>query len=377
MTIRICIFTYEYPPHGGGAGLYVSEFAAALRKRSCAVDVFAAQKKVSTNDVPEDVRWVASLWPHVITFNLRLRELERTGILDGYDLYIHNEAAGLWLARRFFMEKQTSMILYHHSIDEQATSLSRQLKLYTWQFLQNAMMKRVGKLIFPDTSVAQRGPIKGAWQKPYVIVPFGIEAEAFREISTERVPSRDPDRAPQILFPGGGQGERKGFLDILPLLNRLYRRGVRFSLVVTGDGKGYLSKIRKEVLRRGLQDQVSFPGRVPYNEIPGLYSRSDIVILPSRVEGFGRPVLEALAAGKPCITFKTGVAPRVIRDGKDGYVAEDLNDFEQILTRLLLDDKERAKVASRASSSKVPAAFQWDHIAARFLDEYFGTPPRP
>jgi glycosyltransferase involved in cell wall biosynthesis len=77
-------------------------------------------------------------------------------------------------------------------------------------------------------------------------------------------------------------------------------------------------------------------------EMPSVYSASDLVILPSVDEPFGIVYLEAMSSGKPVIGARSGASPEVIQVGKTGYLAEPKNPkdlAEKILTLLLSEDK--------------------------------------
>ena len=72
-------------------------------------------------------------------------------------------------------------------------------------------------------------------------------------------------------------------------------------LVFVG-GKGWLDEgMKSEVERQDLQDRVRFTGFVADEDLPALYCGASLLAFPSLYEGFGLPVLEAMACGLPCI----------------------------------------------------------------------------
>jgi glycosyltransferase involved in cell wall biosynthesis len=87
-------------------------------------------------------------------------------------------------------------------------------------------------------------------------------------------------------------------------------------LVVAG-GKGWhYTQIFRQVEALGLQDAVYFPGYVPQKDLPLWYNAADLFVYPSFFEGFGLPVLEAMACGTPVITSNVSSLPEVA--GTDG-----------------------------------------------------------
>lgn len=72
----------------------------------------------------------------------------------------------------------------------------------------------------------------------------------------------------------------------------------------------------------------------PQTDIPRIYAASDVYLFGSSSEGFGLPVLEAMACGCPVVATRTGCAPDAIRDGFNGYVV-DIDDVEALADRLV------------------------------------------
>ena len=86
-------------------------------------------------------------------------------------------------------------------------------------------------------------------------------------------------------------------------------------------GKGGTSQLQKLIDQKGLTKQIVFCG--PTSQIQEKYLESSFLILPSRSEGFGMVLIEAMACGLPCISFDCPCGPRdIIEDGKNGYLVE-------------------------------------------------------
>jgi glycosyltransferase involved in cell wall biosynthesis len=110
------------------------------------------------------------------------------------------------------------------------------------------------------------------------------------------------------------------------------------------------------------------PGGVPHTEAIGLINRSFALLLPSRTEGMGRVLLEAMAASKPLIGSRVDGIPRVIRHGVNGLLFEsgDAHDLAQQIGKLLADplyarslgDNAKADVHARLS----PEAYTSEYL---------------
>jgi glycosyltransferase involved in cell wall biosynthesis len=97
------------------------------------------------------------------------------------------------------------------------------------------------------------------------------------------------------------------------------RKVTNAKLVIVGEGP-----TKKNVLRLvdsfKLNDSVILAGKVNDEELPIYYAASDLIVLPSLMEGFGIVLLEAMASGKPCITTKVGGTEDVVVNNKTGLI---------------------------------------------------------
>jgi glycosyltransferase involved in cell wall biosynthesis len=82
-------------------------------------------------------------------------------------------------------------------------------------------------------------------------------------------------------------------------------------LVMAGFKRWKFSKDMDLIDELGLHDRILFPGYVQPEDIPALYNLASVFVFPSLYEGFGLPILEAMACGCPVITSTTGYAPEV------------------------------------------------------------------
>ncbi|MFA6241704.1 MAG: glycosyltransferase family 4 protein [Candidatus Hydrogenedentales bacterium] len=106
--------------------------------------------------------------------------------------------------------------------------------------------------------------------------------------------------------------------------------------------------------------------RPPQGEIPKLYARADAWLVPSRSEGFGLPILEAMACGTPVIATPTGAAPELLGDGTGIVVPhEDPNALaEAIVSICRASTSEWHRMSERAYTKA--RSYTWDDATARF-----------
>ena len=144
------------------------------------------------------------------------------------------------------------------------------------------------------------------------------------------------------------------------------RHGVK--LVIAG-GKGwYYQEIFASVERFGLEDAVLFPGFVPDAELPLWYNTATVFVYPSLYEGFGLPLLEAMACGTPVIGADTSCIPEVVGDAGLLIPPHDAAALADGLERLLADADLRADLSQRGRA--LSAAYTWEAAASATVDSY-------
>jgi glycosyltransferase involved in cell wall biosynthesis len=161
---------------------------------------------------------------------------------------------------------------------------------------------------------------------------------------------------------------RKNLTALLEAYKRLLDQGSPLRLVIAGK-KGWLYRGFFERLHElGLQDQVVFPGFVPEADLPALFSAADLFLFPSLYEGFGLPVLEAMACGTPVVCSNTSSLPEIVGDAAITLNPEDTGAWVMALDSVLESEDLRAEL--RARGLEQAAKFTWQKTARETLDVY-------
>lgn len=113
---------------------------------------------------------------------------------------------------------------------------------------------------------------------------------------------------------------------------------------------------------------VTFLGRVPTATVTELYRTHDLLVMPSRVEGFGIVFVEALAHGLPCVGRNAFAMPELIRPGRNGALVggDDPDELAAAIAGTLADDGIYATCASEAA--EVGRRFTWERSAQRVVE---------
>ncbi len=140
------------------------------------------------------------------------------------------------------------------------------------------------------------------------------------------------------------------------------------NLIFAG-GKGWLfDDIFAEVTQQGLENRVQFIGFVDETDLPALYSDATLFLFPSLYEGFGLPLLEAMACGVPVISSNASCLPEVVGDAGILLSPHDPEAWRATIHRLLLNTPRR--VALIGAGAMQARRFSWRKSAYHLLKIY-------
>jgi glycosyltransferase involved in cell wall biosynthesis len=147
---------------------------------------------------------------------------------------------------------------------------------------------------------------------------------------------------------------------------------IKSTLFRKSAGKGKYLRYLESRLPADVAQKVTFRGFIERSELVDIYYDADIfAFAPIWDEGFGLPPVEAMAAGLPVVTSRSGTVPETVMDGVTGFVVEknDVEELAQALLLLLRDDDRRESMG-RAGRRRVLQYFSWDAIAEGLRDRY-------
>jgi glycosyltransferase involved in cell wall biosynthesis len=187
------------------------------------------------------------------------------------------------------------------------------------------------------------------------VIPHGV-----------RVPPRSNEivREPIILFVGAIQ-KRK---NVRRLIEAFERTPNDWKLVLAGS-LGYGSEAELQAVERsGRRPDITITGYISDGDLERLYSRASILAFPSLDEGFGFPVLEAMARGLPVLTSNRSALPEVAGEAALLVDAMDTESISTALNRLIEDETLRKELSRKGSErSKL---FTWERAATETWTVY-------
>jgi alpha-1,3-rhamnosyl/mannosyltransferase len=140
-----------------------------------------------------------------------------------------------------------------------------------------------------------------------------------------------------------------------------------YDLVLAGDMRRR-TDVRDRVGQLGIAAQTRFVGVVDEVQLVMLYQRATVFVFPSRYEGFGLPVLEAMACGCPVISSNASSLPEVVGDAALLANPSDIGGFLEQLTRVLTDQTLRETLREKGLARA--AQFSWERTARETLLVY-------
>jgi glycosyltransferase involved in cell wall biosynthesis len=176
-----------------------------------------------------------------------------------------------------------------------------------------------------------------------------------------------PPDAPFLLYVGG-LSPHKNLLRLVQAFADSAPQEAR--LVLTGDVHDvfhtHVPEIRAAIAKHHLNDRVIMTGFVPDDELVFLYSRACGLVLPSLLEGFGLPAVEAMACGTPVLASSAGSLPEVIGRAGVYFDPTDIGSIAQAIRSFMGDPALRRELAGLARDRA--RLFSWDCSARALLD---------
>ncbi len=206
-------------------------------------------------------------------------------------------------------------------------------------------------------------------------VPLGVDSELFSPPSPRaRTAARRRLGIPAEAFTLGSFAKispstagRKGVDILLAALTDLHREIPDLAILIVGPGwRDVVREIRQLAIRCRW-----VPFVLDHADLPLYYHALDAYWVTSRVEGGPATLLEAMASGLPCISTPVGMAPEILRDGINGFLAPsiDAGTFTARTLALAKDEALRARLGTAARSSTVSRC-QWRHADQRLRRLY-------
>lgn len=160
---------------------------------------------------------------------------------------------------------------------------------------------------------------------------------------------------------------RKNIPHLLRVYAQLYKKNrIKHQLVLVGRNGWLYEEVYDVVREQCIEDSVIFTGGIDDEDLINLYNMADIFIYPSLYEGFGLPILEAMACGAPVIASNSSSIPEVVGDA--GILVSPTSERELSDAIISLSNNTALKNELRQRGLKQITHFTWEHGAKNVLE---------
>ncbi len=166
-----------------------------------------------------------------------------------------------------------------------------------------------------------------------------------------------------ILFVGSLK-KHKNIEGLIHAYSQLKKKGLEHHLVVVGR----FHRQEKQILEKIKACRALYLGEVSDNELVKIYNLADLLVLPSFYEGFGFPVLEAMACQIPVIASNVSSLPEIIGEPKFLFDPKNNQELAQKINLVLTDSSIRNECIK--NGQKISAEFNWENAAKETLNLY-------
>ncbi|MEI9813199.1 MAG: glycosyltransferase family 1 protein [Acidobacteriota bacterium] len=213
----------------------------------------------------------------------------------------------------------------------------------------------------------------GIDEERVVVIPNGVSSRfrpLDRDLARTALEARLGVAGPFILTVGDLQ-PRKNHLGLLRAFEEVMRAHpeLKHRLLFVGKETWYSPRLHEAVAASTVADRVHFTGFVEDEELVTFYGACDLFVYPSFYEGFGLPILEAMACGRAVACSNTTAMPEVADSAGVLFDPADTGEIAHAIANILMDSDLRARMERLGYQHA--ASFSWQRSAAQTLNVYY------
>lgn len=356
----------------GGIGTYVRNLVPAIARRDAALELKLFHARFGP-DAPRPERWIRDFWVQELDASIRslyprwalFASPPLPDALRATDVVHAPNHASIPPAA----DGQRLVVTVHDLAFERFPGLFPREWRLLYRLGLRAAARRADAIVTPSRSTADDVLARAKIGEDRVHVVPLASALPTGSLELAEVLARRKLRAPYVLFVGTLE-PRKNLVRLVRAYRRIAASGVPHTLVLAGPLGWHHDALMREIALGGPGD-VLLTGGLPSDEIDALYRGAAAFVYPSLYEGFGLPVIEAMARGVPTIASSTSSLPEVSGDAALEVDPRSVRDIAAAIERVLGDRDlaESLRSAGRARAER----FSWDETARLTLEVYEGV----
>lgn len=384
--MKIAFVTFEYPPFlMGGAGVYAKHITQELVNLGHEVTVFTPKimennglsfsnnsLKLIRVDVNKKIPFKA------LQFWLNLpKVLKEKHESEKFDLVHINGFNSYWFIRKLI--NIPHVLTVHHTTQDVLESNKKNFLYrikdlsgennYLFPLIERKAVKYANKIIavseFTKRRIVEIHKINPA---NIQVIYNGIsEYGKNSKINPKKFKENEglPDKK-MILFVGRVNDPRKGLYTLIKAFKETLDE-IEAIMVVLGSGdETEFVKLSEELK---ISQNIFFKGYVDGNSLNKFYQSCDVYVCPSRLEGFGLTILEAISNGSPVIASNVGAIPEILEDGKNGLLV-DVDNPNQLNNAICCLLKDESLINRIRSNNSLYIPMNWINSARKVQNLY-------
>ncbi len=206
------------------------------------------------------------------------------------------------------------------------------------------------------------------FKEPIVCLTNGISDLYYTDVKENGIRDKYNLDNKKILLYASRLSPEKNPLEVIRAFSKIHKEVPDSHLVLVGSDGPSSNQVKKLIRKKHYRDIVSYLGRVPFTDLLKLYNSADISCLWSWIEAEGLVLIEAMAQGTPTVGSNSCGISDVIKHGKTGYLANNLNDFIKRVVELFKNDDLRAEMGKNAK--KVAEQYRISNVAKTWIKLY-------
>jgi len=360
--MRLLLITYELPPLGGGTAVACQNILAEFNKhKNFQVEVITA-----SSNQDEKVKFAKNITVYKLDIGKKSKNLHHQSSLDLLRFFIRSTAWVLKNRRRYGLvhafgglpagltawASGRPYLISFRGGEEPGYEARYDFWLKLARPLLSLVYRRA-KSLDANSRYLKRLVLKSFPGLPIKVIRNGVDRARF--YPAKKLPTKP------VILSTSRLGQRKGVEHLIAAMPRVLAAVPDAKLVLAGDGQ-LEGKIRQLVKNLKLTRAVKFLGPVEHKNLPSLYRRAKVFVLPSLAESQSNSLLEAMASGLPVVATNVGGNPELVNQ-ENGILAPPGD--SKALAEAIVKTLNRPRLNLLLQNK-----YSWEKTAKRYLKIY-------
>ena len=204
-----------------------------------------------------------------------------------------------------------------------------------------------------------------------VVTPNGVDLQTYcqgdKSLALETLQAKYPIKSPYILYVSRIEHPGKNHAKLIKAFNKLKSgSSLPHQLVLAGSKWSRAEEVFEVADQSPFKNDIFFTGFVPGTDLPPLFRGADLFVFPSLFEGFGMPILEAMACGTPTVCSNISSMPEVAGDAALLFDPYDENSISDAMFKMLSEKELSEQLVKKGLARS--RLFSWENTAMKTLD---------